>query len=144
MKKRRRPKIGDSHVRIYGWEHEFPAYRTLSTDARALLIEFRALYNGGENRVFLSVRQMQERMGNVGQRRAQSARDELLDRGWVRMIEAGAFNRKTKQATVYALTNEPLAERDGATATKDYARWQPQKSTVAILATVKTKGRLPR
>ncbi len=43
------------HVRLYAWELDCPAYRTLSPEARALLVELRALYkpsNGKE--IFLS------------------------------------------------------------------------------------------
>lgn len=135
MKLKRRAKAGDAHVRVYGYELTTPAYRTLSPDARALLVEFRALFNGGENRVFLSVREMMTRVG-IGQRRAEHARDQLLDRGWVRVIEAGAFHRKSKVATVYALNNEPLQIGEGATAPKDYMRWQPSEFfTVAATAT---------
>lgn len=135
MKRAKHRKIFDAHVRLYRYELDSPAYRTLSTDARALLIEFRALYSGGANEVFLSVRQMMERTG-MGQRRAQSARDELIERGWVLVIEASGFNRKTKTATTYALTNEPLTDADGAVAPKDFMRWRPdQKFTAAKMTT---------
>jgi|GEM_PF-4656421 len=134
-KKRRRAKQADAHVRVYGWELSLPAYRTLSTDARALLVEFRALYGVRENRVYMSVREAQARLGEVGQRRAQGAIKELVERGWVRVIEKGAFSRKTKKATVYALTNEPLTNSEGATAPKDYTHWTPRKFTVAEMTT---------
>lgn len=128
---RRGPKHGEAHVRLHAHELNCPAYRTLTPDARALLVEFRALYKGRENRVFFSVRQMMERLG-IGQRRAQQARDALLERGWIYVIEKGAFHRKNRYATVYALTNEPLECGDGATAPKDFMRWTPsQKFTVA-------------
>ena len=84
----------------------------------------------------MSVRQAMERM-NVGQRPAQRALKELLDRGWIRLLEQGSFSRKVRHATVYALTNVPLEDRDGATAPKDYMRWTPppQKNTVAETTT---------
>lgn len=118
----------DAHVRLYGYELATPAYRTLSPDARALLIEFRSLYSGGENRVFMSVRDMQKRLGDVGQRRATNARDELLTRGWIRLLEPGGFSRKVKHAAVYMLTNEPVSEAMGAPTPKDYMKWQPEIS----------------
>jgi hypothetical protein len=132
--RRRGPKRGESHVRFYAYELESPAYRTLSTDARALLIEFRALYTGKQNRVFLSVREMASRLC-IGQRRAQHARDELLERGWIKIVELGSFNRKTKSATIFALTNEPLEDRIGATASKDFMRWQPQEKSTVVATT---------
>lgn len=131
----RGPTRGESHVRLYAHELESPAYRTLSTDARALLIEFRALYTGKQNRVFLSVREMVSRLC-IGQRRAQRARDDLVERGWIKIVELGTFNRKNKSATIFALTNEPPDDNIGATASKDFMRWQPQeKNTVAATTT---------
>lgn len=120
-RKRTDPK--EKHVRIHLWEMNTEAWKSMSTDARALLIEFRALWNE-ENRIFLSVRQIMQRM-NVSQRRAQRARDELLERGWIRVMERGGFSRKVRHATVFALTNEPI--HAGQLAPKDYMRF----STVA-------------
>lgn len=124
----------EAHVRLYRHELESAAYRSLSPDARALLVEFRALYTGRENRVHMSIRQMQLRLG-VGQRRAQRARDELLDRGFIRLLVPGGFSRKVRHATEYALTNEPLEDQDGATPPKDFMKWSGQKSTVVKMAT---------
>lgn len=121
------PRKAESHVRLYAHELAAPAYRTLSVDARALLVELRSLYTGGPNRVFLGIRQMMERLG-IGQRRAQAARDELFERGWIVEIEPGGFNRKTRHATVYALTNEPIDDYPGSVAPKQYMRWMPQKN----------------
>lgn len=117
-----KPKL--KHVRMHDWEMQTEAWRSMSTDARALLIEFRVLYNGQENRLFLSVREMMKRL-NIGQRRAEKARDELLDRGWIRIIEKGSFNWKIRHATVYALTNEPI--NAGEPAPKDFMKF----STIA-------------
>lgn len=130
---KRRTRRAEAHVRLYRHELECAAFRTLTTDARALLIEMRALYDGKNNRFFLSVREMQRRLG-VGQRRAQHARDELLERGWIRLLKPGCFRLKAKHASEYALLNEPL-EGDGSP-TKHYMRWQPPDlSTVAATAT---------
>lgn len=121
------------HVRLYRHELECDAYRSLSPDARALLVEMRALYRGEENRVYMSVREIQRRVG-IGQRRAQKARDELLERGFIRELQPGSFNRKARHAAEYALTNEPLSSKDGATAPKDFMTWT-QKNTVAEMTT---------
>lgn len=122
------------HVRLYRHELECDAYRSLSTDARALLVEFRALYRGDENRIYMSVRGMQRRMGDVGQRRAQKARNELLERGFIRLLQQGSFSRKVRHAALYALTNEPLSNTDGSTAPKDFMSWT-RKNTVAKTTT---------
>lgn len=139
MKPRRsRTKLADAHVRLYGWELGSSAYRSLSPDARALLVEFRSLFSGRENRVFFSIRDMMEKLGGTGQTRAINARDELLDRGWIREIERGSFHRKTRLATVYALTNEPIHQQDGQVAPKDYMRWKSRETTAAKLDTDST------
>lgn len=134
---RRKSKGFESHVRLYAHEMQCSAWQTLDPDARSLLIEIRALYDGGENHIFLSVREAMRRL-NIGQRRVQKAFESLLMRGWIREIEKGAF--RGKRATVYALENEPLEDRDGAVAPKSYMRWQPEgdgkKKSVAKLTTV--------
>lgn len=127
---RRKPRY-EAHVRLYQHELQSEAYRSLSPDARAMLVEFRALYDGRENRVHMSVREAMRRI-DVGQRRAQQARDELMDRGWIRLLTPGTFTRKARHATEYALTNEPIGS--GA-APKDFMRWRPQKNTVAVTTT---------
>ena len=132
-KKHSRRRRGEPHVRLYRYELECAAYRSLSTDARALLIEFRALYDGRRNRIHMSIREAMRRL-DVGQRRAQRAIWELVERGFIRVVEPGGFQRKVRHATVYALTSEPLEDRDGAVAPKDYMKWH-QKSTVANSAT---------
>lgn len=129
-----RRKYGEAHVRIYGHELRTPAWQTMSPDAKALLVEMRALYNGRENRIHMSVREAMRRLG-IGQRRAQKALEALLERGWVRVVERGAFTRKTRHASVYALEHEPLENRDGATAPKTFMKWTPQKNTVAATTT---------
>lgn len=130
MAKRKSKKPSPQFVRIYAWEMDTPAWTGLSTDAKALLVHFRKEWKGegNANRISLSVRQIEQHL-NIGQRRAQKARDELLDRGWIRVMQEGAFSRKVRHATVYALTNEPI--HDGQVAPKDYMRF----STVVNSAT---------
>ena len=132
-----RKRRSEAYVRFFRHELECPAFRSLSPDARALLVEFRALFDGRRNRIYMSVRQTMQRIG-VGQRRAQRALSDLVEKGWIRLIEPGGFSRKVRHATVFALTNEPLEDRDGATAPKDYMRWRSAtgENTVANSATV--------
>lgn len=133
MTRRRR---GEAHVRLYRHELDSPAYRSLCPEARALLVEIRGLYSGRENRIHLSLRGMMQRLG-VGRSRAEKARDQLLGRGFIQLLRPGSFNRKVRHAAEYALTNELLEpSRDGATAPKDFMRWQPpQKFTVLLTNT---------
>ncbi|MES1947427.1 hypothetical protein C84B14_08762 [Salinisphaera sp. C84B14] len=129
----RRKTKHEAHVRLYRHELESEAYRTLSTDGRALLVEFRALYNGRDNRIPMSVREMRRRL-NVGQVVAERARDELLERGFIRQLKLGSFSRKARHATEYALTHEPLDNGMGSVAPKDFMRWR-QKNTVRMTDT---------
>ena len=122
--RKRKPSLGESHVRLYRHELESPAYRSLAPVSRALLVEFRGLFTGKENCVYMSLREAMRRLG-VGRRQAENAIDELLDRGFIILIERGGFTRKTRHATTFALTNEPLEDKDGAVAPKNFMRWTP-------------------
>lgn len=120
-------KRGESHVRVYAHEMRTAAWQTLSVDAKALLVELRALYKpSAGNTVFLSCRESMKRL-HIGQRRVQAAFAELIERGWISVAIPGGFNRKTRHATSYRLENEST----GAPNTiprKEYMRWQPEKS----------------
>ena len=129
----------EPHVRMYSHEMKSAAWRTMDPDARALLVEVRSLYDGRNNRIHMSVREAMRRLG-IGQGRAQKALATLLERGWIRVIEKGTFNRKTRHASVYALENEPIEERDGAVAPKSFMRWAAGKNTVAITTTDGIQG----
>lgn len=129
----RRKQRHEPHVRLYRHELECEAYRSLTPEARALLIELRAFYSGKENRVYMSVREMMNRLG-IGRRRSENARDELIDRGFIYVLTQGSFSRKGKHATEYALANEPLENTKGAVAPKDFMRWR-QKNTVYAVNT---------
>lgn len=137
MEPRRKKKGSEAHVRLYRHEMECSAYRTLSVGARALLVEMRALFDvkRGDNRVFLSIRDMMARC-NLSQRAASRARDELLLRGWITVAERGSFHRKAKHATVFTLENEAPCNRKGSVPSKAFMRWRPKgKNTVAESAT---------
>lgn len=141
----------DPHVRLYAWEMECPAYRTLDLCARQLLIELRALYKPSNgNEVFLSVREAMRRLG-VTQRPVQNAFAALIERGWIEEVKGGTFDQKTGagRARSFLLTNNgPGGDEVGAK--KTYMRWRPseapyatecQKITVAPDATPRSAGR---
>lgn len=132
MTRRRGPRRAECHVRIYRHELESVAYRSLSCEGRALLVEFRALFSGQENRIFMSAREAQRRLG-VGRHLAEKALAELLDRGFIKLTQKGSFHRKVSHASEYALTNEPLTDRPGDVPTKDYMRWQPPGKKITVL-----------
>lgn len=131
---------GESHVRLYQHELACPAYRTLSPDARSLLIELRALYRPAQgNVVYLSVREAMTRIG-IGQRRTQAAFADLLERGWITVEQRGSFTQKIRHATSFRLENEATAA-PGAEPTKTYMRWRPDTSAVAATATDRAGSR---
>lgn len=126
-RRKRKGPATEAHVRLYAHETRCPAWQTLEPDARALLVELRALYQPSQaNIVFLSIREAERRL-NIGQRRVQRAFDALLVRGWIAVHEPGGFTRKMRHATAYRLENEPSAA-PGATPNKSYMRWQPRPS----------------
>jgi len=135
------------HVRLYAWEMDCPAYRTLNPDARALLVELRALYRPATgNEVFLSVREARRRLGNVGQAKVQAAFAALEERGWIEEAKAGSFDQKTGtgRARSFLLTHVGPDGGD-ADAKKTYMRWRPcadefQKNTVLKASTHRTQG----
>lgn len=120
-------KRGEAHVRVYAHEMRTAAWQTLSVDAKALLVELRALYKpSAGNTVFLSCREAMKRL-HIGQRRVQAAFAELIERGWISVETPGGFNRKTRHATSYRLENESTGAPNSIPR-KAYMRWQPEKS----------------
>lgn len=118
---------GDAqHVRFYQWEIKSAAYRSLKPSARALLVEFKALFNGFNNgELFLSVREAAKRIG-CGKNLAAELIEQLRDRGFIRPNEVGAFNMKAAagggKATSWILTEHPFGSATAGT--KDFMRWQ--------------------
>jgi hypothetical protein len=134
--------VGDSqHVRLYRYELESAAYRSLSLGARALLVELRALFNGSNNgSLFMSVREAAKRL-NSSKSFAADRFQELHDKGFIRPKTRGAFNVKCLvgegRATIWILTEHPFAN---ALPTKDFMRWRPDE----IQNAVRPGGRLVR
>ena len=100
-----------------------PAYRSLCCYARSLLVELYALYNGSNNgTLYMSVRQAQQRLGDVGRKAAEKAFNELQDRGFITVVQKGSFTCKVQLATTWRLTEHDC---EGRHATKDFMRWTP-------------------
>lgn len=74
---------------------ESNAFRALSPNARALLIEIVMLYNGQNNgSLFLSVRDGAARMGVVDVTAARRAFDDLIELGFIEMTQDALFTIK--------------------------------------------------
>ena len=149
MAQKRKPKRSrratvSRHVRLYRWELESPAWRSLTPPARCLLVELKALYNGSNNgQLFLSVREAARRVG-IGKTLAAKGFRDLLDRGFIQIAKAGAFNTKAASrrgdATAWLLTEFPPGDGMGV-GSKDFMRWQPPDSTAENHSTVRVGGR---
>jgi len=120
---------GDGHhVRLYDWEINSDAYRSLSLGARCFLVELKALYAGNNNgRLFMSVREAAHRLNRPnGKNLAGRLFEELQEKGFIRANAVGAFSVKSDaiggRATSRILTEFALA---GALPTKDFMRWRP-------------------
>lgn len=117
------------------------AYRSLSTGARALLVEFGRLYNGANNgELFMSQRTAAEMVGVANHVTAARYLRELQHRGFIRPKIKGSFDNKTRLATTWVLAQFPLNERP---ATRDYMRWRPppeQKQRVQKMTAAGSKS----
>jgi hypothetical protein len=112
------------------------AYRSLSTGARALLIEFGRLFYGDNNgELFMSQRKAAEMVGVSNHVTASRYLRELEEKGFIRARIKGSFDNKTRLATVWVLTHFSY---NGQPPTRDFTRWRAppeqkqraQKSTV--------------
>lgn len=94
------------YVDLYLHEMESPAYRSLSGNACALLLEFRFLHNGKDDLVHMSVREAGRRLG-VCPRTAQRAIAELVEHGWIRLLVKGSLQNKHASLYEVPLYREP-------------------------------------
>lgn len=116
-----RSKREGQHIRLYAWMTRSEAWQSSPAVERAVLTEIYGLYNGANNgEVYLSVREAGRRVG-VGRTRAAEALRNLVERGFIRPCQLGAFLWKTRKATCWILTEFPFA---GQPPTKDFMRWR--------------------
>lgn len=98
---------------------ESGAYRSLSPNARALLVEFVMLDNGANNGSFwLSVRDAADRIGLVDLTATSRAFDELREMGFIRLTKDAHFSVKaseTSRARAWRLTFLAVAGVRGPT-----------------------------
>lgn len=108
---------------------ETPAYRSLSCNARALLVELVMIENGSNNgSLYLSERDAAARMGRVDVGVASKAFVELETMGFVAMTKEAHFEVKAadgSRARCWRLTWIPM----GKSPTHDYQYCQPSAGT---------------
>ena len=106
---------------------ESPAYRSLSTNARALLVELTRMDNGGNNgALWLSVRDGAALMGVANTKSASAALAELQELGFIVKTKDAHFRIKTAEtsrARCWRLTWLPIPKKQGPT--NDYLDRQP-------------------
>ncbi|MBP2229379.1 hypothetical protein J2847_002678 [Azospirillum agricola] len=98
-----------------------PAWRTLTPNAKALLIDVWSRHNGANNgSIAYAVREA----AGIGLSKDQAGRAfrELEERGFLKVRHASTFTLKTREARTWELTAEPCA---GQPPGKDFMRWQP-------------------
>jgi hypothetical protein len=109
------------------------AYRSLSPNARSLLVELAMLYNGENNgSLYLSVRDAAHRMGLADTTAASRAFDELLALGFVELAQMSHFSVKaseTSRARCWRLTWEAGPGRKGPT--MQFRECEPEPRTPA-------------
>jgi hypothetical protein len=110
-----------------------PAYRALSTTARALLLEIISLYNGENNgALYLSVRDAAKRLGLADVGAASRAFDELEAMGFIVCTVEGYFSVKTankSRARCWRLTFASGPGRKGPT--MEFQKREPAPQTQA-------------
>jgi len=127
MGKKTKASTGPRFLQFYHWEMECPAYRLLSCYGRALLMEFRRLYNGHNNgEIYMSVRQAGKLL-NCHKDTAAKYIVELDEKGWIRQTSKGHFSQKTdKTASTWRITNQPIGLGVDTPETKEYMKWKPE------------------
>jgi hypothetical protein len=112
---------------------ESPAYRALSPNARALLIEIVMLHNGLNNgRIFLSRKDAAALIGLADEKATGAAFSELQALGFISMTRDASFRIKAgvgPRSREWRLTFEPVTNRSGPT--HDYLTREPAPQTRA-------------
>lgn len=107
-----------------------PAWKTLPSNAKALLLDVWTRHNGMNNgEISYSVREAEE----IGLSKDQAGRafKELVERGFLKVRRSSAFTLRTKEARTWELTGERFGDNP---ATKDFMWWgarSPQRDREA-------------
>lgn len=109
------------------------AYRSLSPNARSLLVELAMLYNGGNNgSLYLGVRDAAYRLGVADLTAASRAFDDLKALGFLQMTQDAHFSVKAGEASrarCWRLTWQPGPGRK--IASWDFTEREPEPKTTA-------------
>jgi hypothetical protein len=126
----RRPRRGPSQafVMLENWLMDSLAWKDLTPNAKVVYLALKRRFNGSNNgTIALGARAAGEAL-NKTHHSGNRALRELLSHGFLVVTAQSNFNRKTKEATEYRLT-ELADDRPGHSraATKDFMSWEPEK-----------------
>ena len=114
---------GPRHVQLMEWLQTSPAWATLKPGPRALYVELRRRFNGGNNgEIFLSHRDAAKAL-NVDRKTVAGYFDILIERGFIVVTRGHCLGPSgIGQSATYRLTEEKTSE---GSATKEFMRWKP-------------------
>lgn len=113
----------DRHVRLHEWLMKTAAWKSLSPQARVVLIEIYKRYDGSNNgRIVLSVREA-ARDCNISKDTAVREFKRLQERGFTELKTPGCFSRKVRHASEWLLT-EHRDDVANEMPKKTFVRWR--------------------
>ncbi|MBZ6079182.1 helix-turn-helix domain-containing protein [Microvirga puerhi] len=119
-----RSTIKERYVSLPYYMLRTDAWHSLSPVARSVYIELATIYNGGNNGwLALSARDAAKRVG-CSKNTAARAFIDLEQKGFIRCMQQGHFNRKSRHAAEYRLTIYDC-HRTGERASKAFTNWHP-------------------
>lgn len=117
-----------SYVGLPKYLIKSPAYKALSSYAKALYVEILFFYNGNNNgEIYMSVRKAAEQLV-CAPNTASKALKDLVAKGFIKPKTKGSFTFKQRHATEWIIT---LHEYNNKLPTKEFATWVPEKNTVS-------------
>lgn len=120
-----RSKSGGAFVMLPNYLLDCPAWRALSTQARALYIELRRRYNGRNNgQIAFSVRDGAD-LCRMNRDTVAVSFKALESLGFVELATPGSFSRKVRHAAEWRLTTD-ICDATGAVPSKAFMRWRPE------------------
>jgi len=121
-----RKKTEPRHTRLYHHITGTSAWKSLSGNAIKVLLALVRLNDGSNNgKIFFSDRQASVETG-LARNTCIKALRELVEKGFLRIVEKGHFDRKVRHATVWRITW--LAAPGLGGPTRDFEKWKPPEN----------------
>ena len=118
-----RRKLEPRHIRLYHSITGTDAWRACSGNAIKVLVALVRLDDGTKNgQIFFSDRQAAKETG-LSRNTCIRAFAELVEKGFLRAVEKGHFDRKVRHATVWRYTWQAAPGIGGPT--RDFEQWRP-------------------